>query len=152
MSNEAKQSKRLSDSLSFLMRDLNEFNCLKISSGSDTIIKERNRLLEQINEIQVRYEQVRLQLEEVSRERDFLQSQNKATVEKVQTAMDEMSQKLEESQNQNKTLLEEVNTWRESGEIYFVIIMGRIFSYIHVLFPDVKIAVAHSNKIYNSFL
>lgn len=67
----------------------------------------------------MRYEQVRLQLEEVSRERDFLQSQNKATVEKVQTAMDEMSEKLEDSQNQNKTLLEEVNTWRESGEIYY---------------------------------
>ena len=129
------------------MHDFKKINCLQISSGSDTIIKERNRLLEQINEIQVRYEQVRLQLEEVSRERDFLQSQNKATVEKVQNAMDEMSQKLEESQNENKTLLEEVNTWRESGEIYYFIKMGRIFPCILCL--DIKIVVAHSNKIYN---
>ena len=59
---------------------------------------------------------MRLQLEEVSRERDFLQNQNKATVEKVQNAMDEMSQRLEESQSQNNSLLEEVNAWRESGE------------------------------------
>ena len=59
---------------------------------------------------------MRLQLEEVSRERDFLQNQNKATVEKVQNAMDEMSHRLEETQSQNNSLLEEVNAWRESGE------------------------------------
>ena len=61
---------------------------------------------------------MRLQLEEVSRERDFLQNQNKATVEKVQNAMDEMSHRLEESQSQNNSLLEEVNAWRESGEFF----------------------------------
>ena len=74
-------------------------------------------------------------MEEVSRERDFLQNQNKATVEKVQNAMDEMSHRLEESQSQNNSLLEEVNAWRESGEyftsmfnLYFISMESKWFS------------------------
>jgi len=54
----------------------------QISSGSDSIIQERNRLLEQIHEFQVRYEQNRSQLEQVSIERDHLQIQNRAAKEK----------------------------------------------------------------------
>ena len=88
----------------------------QISSGSDTIIKERNRLLEQINELQVRYEQNRLQLEEVSVERDHLLQQNKATVEKAQNAMNEMSNRLEESQGQISILVEENNDLKTKGK------------------------------------
>ena len=97
-------------------KNMAEAALTQISSGSETIIQERNRLLEQINELQVRYEQNRSQLEEVSNERDYLQVQNKATVVKVQHAMDEMNSRLEESQGQNSSMVEELDQWRNSGK------------------------------------
>ena len=52
---------------------------------------ERNQLVEKLNEIEVRYEQVRNQLDEVKLERDNLQKSHTATSQKFQNAIDDMN-------------------------------------------------------------
>ena len=48
-------------------------------------------MVEKLNEIEVRYEQVRNQLDEVKLERDNLQKSHTATSQKFQNAIDDMS-------------------------------------------------------------
>ena len=62
-----------------------------LSCGSEAIVLERNQLVEKLNEIEVRYEQVRNQLDEVKLERDNLQKSHTATSQKFQNAIDDMS-------------------------------------------------------------
>lgn len=48
-------------------------------------------MVEKLNEIEVRYEQVRNQLDEVKLERDNLQKSHTATSQKFQNAIDDMN-------------------------------------------------------------
>ena len=48
-----------------LHKNMAEANLSQISCGSEAIIQERNLLMEKVNEIEMRYEQIRSQLDGV---------------------------------------------------------------------------------------
>ena len=74
---------------------------------------ERNQLVEKLNEIEVRYEQVRNQLDEVKLERDNLQRSHTATSQKFQNAIDDMSAQILNLTNEKiqfETTIEQLKT------------------------------------------
>ena len=83
------------------------------SCGSEAIVLERNQLVEKLNEIEVRYEQVRNQLDEVKLERDNLQRSHTATSQKFQNAIDDMSAQILNLTNEKiqfETTIEQLKT------------------------------------------
>merc|ERR1712131_517816 len=71
------------------------------------------QLVEKLNEIEVRYEQVRNQLDEVKLERDNLQRSHTATSQKFQNAIDDMSAQILNLTNEKiqfETTIEQLKT------------------------------------------
>ena len=88
-----------------------------ISCGSEAIVLERNQLVEKLNEIEVRYEQVRNQLDEVKLERDNLQKSHTATSQKFQNAIDDMNAQILNLTNEKFQFETTIEQLKSNGKV-----------------------------------
>ncbi|CBY32499.1 unnamed protein product [Oikopleura dioica] len=94
-------------------KNMAEASLMQMSSGSDAVLLERNRLMDIVNELKARVQQQQYQLEEISSERDQYRVQQHATTEKSQAAINGLAEKLETSLMEKEMLQEEVSVLRE---------------------------------------
>jgi chromosome segregation ATPase len=101
-------------------KNMAEASLMQMSSGSDAVLLERNRLMDIVNELKARVQQQQYQLEEISSERDQYRLQQHATTEKSQAAINGLAEQLETSLREKETLIEEVTVLREQCECLFM--------------------------------
>jgi len=99
-------------------KNMAEASLMQMSSGSDAVLLERNRLMDIVNELKARVQQQQYQLEEISSERDQYRVQQHATTEKSQAAINGLAEKLETSLMEKEMLQEEVSVLREQCEYF----------------------------------
>ena len=98
-------------------KNMAEASLMQMTSGSDAVLLERNRLMDIVNELKARVQQQQYQLEEISSERDQYRLQQHATTEKSQAAINGLAEQLDTSVKENETLKEEIAVLREQSKL-----------------------------------
>lgn len=98
-------------------KNMAEASLMQMTSGSDAVLLERNRLMDIVNELKARVQQQQYQLEEISSERDQFRLQQHATTEKSQAAINGLAEQLDTSVKENETLKEEIAVLREQSKL-----------------------------------